>query len=130
MKLESITDIENLPSVLDVDEVSVRLLELIEVLRKNETGALEGAEAINYLISYQGYNRKGISAEASVNVIEWTAEIYDAENEVLTEWNIANIANMQRDKSIEFLKAKLKLSITEFEQRELVEALNEIGVKT
>jgi len=58
MKLESIADIDRLPSVLDVKEVSLRLIELITVIRNGDVSVLEGAEAVNYLISFQGYSEK------------------------------------------------------------------------
>ena len=130
MKLESISDIDKLPSVLDVDEVSARLIELINVLRQNKLDCLEGAEAINHLISYQGYDTKEIGPEASVEVIEWTAENYDEKNMELTECSIANVVNMRRTNAIEFLKDRYVKSNSAFEKNEIKEALNEIGEKT
>ncbi len=130
MKIQSLSDIDKLPSVLDVEEVSQRLIELIRVLRDENIDPLQGAMAINDLLSYRGYSDKEISIEASIHVLEWTKENYEDENRPdLVEWSIANVANMQRELAMEFLIFRLSHCENAFETRELTEALNEIGVK-
>jgi len=130
MKLESISDIDELPSVLDVEEVNVRLIELIDILRNGNVDKVEGSEAINYLISYQGYNRTGLSIDASLVVLNWIKETYDPLNRQLVYWNSGNLANLTCPEAKEFIEFRLNREITEFEREELVGALSEIEVRT
>jgi len=94
MKLESITDIDKLPSVLDVKEVSSRLIELVAVIRNTDISTLQGAEAVNDLISYQGYSTEEISLDASKAVLDWVIETYDGNNNELVEWQTANVVKL------------------------------------
>ena len=130
MKLESIHDIDKLPSVLDVEDVSKRLIELVAVIRNCKLEPVEGAETINYLISYQAYNQTGLSLEASLVVLDWIKETYDANNKELIDWNSGNLANLSCQEAKDFIEDRLKQEISAFERQELVDALNEIDVRT
>jgi hypothetical protein len=130
MKLESIADIDRLPSVLDVKEVSLRLIELITVIRKGDVSSLEGAEAVNYLISYQGYSVEEISLDATKVVMEWVNETYDGNNNELIEWQTANVVNLSRSEAVKFLEGRLTKNTSDFELKEIKECLGELGVKT
>ena len=130
MKLATIQDIDKLPSVLDIEDVDKYLLELVEVIRSTNVGAQEGAEAINNLISYQGYNEVGLSVETSRVVLDWIKETYDGTNNDLVMWNSGNLANLTCIEAKEFIENRLKKSGSEFERKELVETLEEIEIKT
>ena len=130
MKLHSINDIRKLPSVLDVEEVSELLIDLVTVIRKDKISPIKGAEAINDLISYLGYSKEEISLKATNVVLKWTSEAYDGENNELVEWHAANVVNMSRKEAIAFFQNRLALDITSFERNEINECLSEIGVET
>jgi hypothetical protein len=130
MKLATIQDIDKLPSVLDIKKVEKYLVELVELIRSTNVGALEGAEAINNLISYQGYNEVGLSVETSRAVLEWIKETYDEKNNDLVMWNSGNLANLTCKEAKEFIENRLKETEAEFERKELVETLEEIEIKT
>ena len=130
MKLETLQDIEKLPSVIDVEEVSLRLVELVEVIQRQNVSPLEGAEAINDLISYQGCNETGLSIEASKVIFDWIKEVYDPSDKELIECNIANLANLTCMEAEEFLRDRLNLSNSDFERKEIEGALDEINTKT
>jgi len=130
MKLANIKDIEKLPSVLDVEELNKYLIELVEVLRSTNVGAEEGAEAINNLISYQGYNLEGLSIESSRAILEWIKENYDENNKELIEWNSANLANLTCIEAKEFIEKRIADTESEHERKELLETLEEIVIKT
>jgi hypothetical protein len=130
MKLELISDINKLPSVLDVKEVSLRLIELIAVIRKCDISALEGAEAVNDLISYQGYSEEEINLDATKVVMEWISETYDGKNNELVGWQAANVVNLSRVEAIKFLEGRLTKNNSDFERKEINECLAELGVKT
>src|SRR5690554_2602934 len=130
MKLESITDIGKLPSVLDVKEVSSRLIELVAVIRNTDVSTLQGAEAVNDLISYQGYSTEEISLDASKAVLDWVIETYDGNNNELVEWQTANVVNLSRAEAIKFFKCRLAKNITDFERKEIQECLGELELTT
>lgn len=126
MKLEKIQDIEKLPSVLDIEEVSLRLVELVDVIRSNNTCPLESAEAINDLISYQGYNDTGLSVRASEVVLNWIKEVYNPLHKELIGYCIANLANLTCAEAKDFLQERLGLALTDAEREDIKEALREI----
>lgn len=56
MKLKTIQDIHNLPTVLDIQEVNKRLIELVGVIRNTQRiNILDAAEAINDIIGSQAH---------------------------------------------------------------------------
>jgi len=130
IKLESITDIDKLPSVLDVKEVSSRLIELVAVIQNTDVSTLQGAEAINYLISYCSYSTEEISLDASNAVLNWVIETYDGSNNELVEWQMANIVNLSRASAVKFFKYRLTKNIKDFERKEMHNCLEELGLTT
>jgi len=100
------------------------------VIRKGNSDCIDCAQAINYLISYQAYNQSGLSLNASHKILDWTKEIYDANNKELIEWNSANFANLTCQEAKDFINERLKKEITAFERQELTEALTEIRVRS
>ncbi|MDO3383761.1 hypothetical protein [Gilvimarinus algae] len=130
MKIETVADIKKLPSVLEVAEVSARLIELVDAIRKTGVPPIEGAQAINDLISYQGYSEEVISLTASKLVIEWTKETYDSEDNELIEWHTANVVNMTRSEAVEFFRRRMEADITHFERNEIEGCLADIGIET
>ncbi len=130
MKLESIQDIEKLPSVLNVEETNRHLIELIAIIKKTHLGYVESAEAINYLISCQEYNETGLTVETSKLILDWIKEIYNPNNRDLIKWISGNLANLTCQAAKDFIGNRLNLTISEFERQELIEALTEIKVKT
>ena len=130
MELKTIKDIEELPSVLDIEEVSQYLIQLVDVINNTNTDPIAGAEAINNLISYQGYNEEGLSLEASHKILKYIKETYNPGDIESVEWNTANLANLTCKEAKEFMKKRLKESSSSHEKQELTESLNEIVVKT
>jgi hypothetical protein len=130
MKLNRIQDIDKLPSVLDIDEVNYYLIQLVDVIRKTNTAPNVGAEAINNLISYQGCNEEGLSLEVSHKILEYIEETYNPENKDSVDWNIGNLTNLTCIEAKEFLNKRLVDSKSEYEKREILEALSEIKIKT
>jgi len=130
MKVESIRDIDKLPSVLDIEEVSLRLVELVEVIRKKGIDPVEGAEAINELIYSQGYNETGLSLQTSRVVLQWIKDTYDPSNNELIEFNSANLANLTCREAKDLIEDRLNSEISEFERKELEESLREINVRS
>lgn len=128
MKLESITDLYKLPSVIDVDEANLLLIDLVEVIRGSDITPIKGAEAINDLISHIGYRKRAISSKATEAVMQWTEETYDRRDNELIKWHMANVICMPRKEAISFLQKRLELSITSFERKEVTDILAEIGV--
>lgn len=129
-KLQSIRDIDELPSVLDIEEVSLYLIQLVDILNKFNTDPITGAEEINNLISYQGYNEEGLSLDASHKILEYIKNTYKPEHKDSVEWNTANLANLTCMEAKEFMETRLKLSSSLKEQKELRGALSEITIKT
>jgi len=129
-KLHSISDIEVLPSVLDIEEVSEYLIQLIEILNKTNIDPITGAETINDLISYQGYNEEGLSLEASHKILGYIKNTYNPEHKRSIEYNTANLANLTCLEAKEFMEFRLEESSSLMEKKELKGALNEIEIKT
>ena len=130
MKLKSINDIDNLPSVLDVEELSQYLIDLVVVIRDTNADPITGAESINNLISYQGCNEQGLSIEASKKIFAYIKETYDPSNTESVDWNTANLANLTCIEAKEFIIKRLSNSSSKYEKQELTGALNEIEIKT
>ena len=130
MKCRSIKDFENLPSVLDVEEVSLLLVELVVALRRENVAPLDGAELIGNLIFDTGYSKKSYSREASDAVIAWTNEHYNPSDIALTEAHFGNVVNMRREQAIKYLESCLNKACTSSEISEITQALQSIGVKT
>ena len=130
MKLNTIKDIDELPSVLDVEEVSEYLIQLIDVIKNTDADPITGAEAINNLISYQGYNEEGLSLNASYKILGYIKETYNPGNKESVDWNTANLANLTCKEAKEFMEKRLSESTSSYEKQELTGSLNEIVVKT
>ena len=130
MKLRSIQDMDNLASVLDVDAVSSRLIELVNLIRNQKIDAEEGAIAINDLIGFQGQNETGINLEASKVVFDWITKNYDTENRNLIEYQITNLTNLTCIEAKQFLEDQLDIVKDKDIRKELIGALSEIEIKT
>lgn len=130
MKIQKLSDIEKLPSVLGIEILDNLMVQLVEVIRAENISPLEGARKINDLISYCGDINREFSERCSLAVMKWTEETYDGNNEELTELHSANMVNMCREIAINFLEKKLFLATTDFERQELTNSLREIGVRT
>ena len=130
MELKTIKGIDELPSVLDVEEVSLYLIQLIDILQSTNTDPIAGAETINNLISYQGYNEQGLSIKASLKILEYIKETYNPDNRESIDWNTANLANLTCKEAKEFMGKRLSESTSLYEKHELTESLSEIEIKT
>jgi len=127
--INSIKDINKLPSVLDVDLVSIHLVELVEVLRQEKISSLKGAEAISDLIGYQGYNETGLSVKASEVVLDWIKENYDSSNPELLDCQAANLGNLTCIGAKIYIEDILSKSTSKQEREELAGSLLEIQVR-
>jgi len=130
MKLRTINDIEELPSVLDVQEISLYLIQLIDILKSENTDPIIGAETINNLISYQGYNEQGLSNKASLKILEYIKETYNPDSKESVDWNTGNLANLTCKEAKEFMEIRLSESKSAYEKQEITESLSEIEIKT
>ena len=68
-KLKKLSDMQKIPSVLDVKELNEYLDDLMEIIENsNKIEPLTAAESINDLIGYQGNNFEGISTSISKRI--------------------------------------------------------------
>ncbi len=125
MKLRTINDIKELPSVLDVDEVNLYLIQLIDILKRDNTDSLIGAKTINNLISYQGYNEQGLSIKASLKILEYIKETYNPDCKESVYWNTGNLANLTCKEAETFMEIRLSVSESAYEKQEIAESLSE-----
>ena len=114
----------------DVEEVSQYLIQLVDIIKNTNTNPIAGAESINNLISYQGYNEGGLSIEARLKILKYVKETNDPGNRESVDWNTANLANLTCIEAKEFMKKRLSESISLFERQELTGALSEIEIET
>ena len=128
--LHRLEDVDELPSVLDVEEVSLYLIQLIEIIKSSNISSLDGAKAINNLISYQGYNESGLSLDASYKILDYIKHTYNPSDKESISWNCANLANLTCLEAKEYIEKRLADSDNQFEQRELTQAHREIQIKT
>ncbi|WP_169786473.1 hypothetical protein [Cyclobacterium amurskyense] len=121
------TDIELLPSVLDIKEVNHYLIQLINLLENDNTiSKSQGAAEINNLISYQGYNEQGLNVESSQRILSWIRSNYDPNCKDSIEWNSANLANLNCSGVEEFINKRIENSDCDQEKDELKDCLKEI----
>ncbi len=131
MKLKTIQDIYLLPTVLDIQEINERLVELVEVIRNTkQVNILEAAEAINDLIGSQAYNEEGLSVKTSIILLDWIEGVYDPNDNALLDCLSANLANLTCIEAKIFIESCIDKSPTFFEKNELSESLQEMVTKT
>lgn len=127
--LNTVADVERLPSVLDIDEVSRLLLELIPLLRHSSLSPAQGADVIDELFFAQAYNETGITIEASHAVLAWLQTVYDPTDEAFIDACASNLANLTCPAAVAFIQQRLASSDNSFECQQLTEALAEIKVR-
>jgi len=130
IELKTIKDIDELPSVLDIEDLSQYLIQLVDIIKSTNTDPVTGAELINNLISYQSYNEEGLSIKASLKILEYIKEIYKSNNRESIDCNTANLANLTCREAKEFIMKLLSQSTSSYEKQELTEALSEVAMKT
>lgn len=127
MRLKKLTDIESLPSVLDIKKVNQYLIQLIDILENDNTiSKSQGAEEINNLISYQGYNEQRLNVESSQRILSWIKSNYDSSSKDSIEWNSGNLSNLNCSGVEEFINERIENSNWDFEKNELIDCLKEI----
>ncbi|MFM2476223.1 hypothetical protein [Celerinatantimonas sp. MCCC 1A17872] len=127
--LNTIEDVERLPSVLDIEEVSRLLLELIPLLQHSSLSPAQGADMIDELLFAQAYNETGITIEASHAVLAWLQTVYDPTDEAFIDACASNLANLTCPAAEAFIQQRLASSDNAFECQQLKEALAEIKVR-
>ncbi|MFC1580282.1 hypothetical protein ACFL4N_05155 [Thermodesulfobacteriota bacterium] len=131
MKLKTIQDINNLPTVLDIQEVNKRLIEIVEVIRNTpRIKILDAAEAINDLICSQAHNEEGLSVKTSLILLDWIKEVYDPNDNELLNCLSANLANLNCLEAKIFIESLIRDSTSEYEKNELIESLKEMRINT
>ena len=129
MKLRSIKNIDELPSVLNGDQVSQRVMELIDIIKIDGVENLQGAEAINELIGYLGYGEE-LDETSSKKVLHWIKVTYDQDNLDLIYCNSCNAANLNCSEAAVYIKDRAVNGATKYERQQYREIADEIGIKT
>jgi len=123
----NIKDIDKLPSVLPIEEVNLYMGQLLDVINSDSSiNSLDAAVSISDLISFQGYNKEGLSFEISMKILNWIKRNYDSSNLELTDYCLSNLANLTCKEAIDYLKHILASASTEWERKEISQALDEI----
>ena len=129
MELKTIQDIERLPSVLSGEEVSHYMVELVEIIERDDIEVLIAGDAINDFISYLGEGEE-LDQNASLAIFKWTEATYDSSNKEIVCIATFNLANSNCEEAISFIKSRVANPSNDYEYSEFKETADELGIKT